>query len=535
MKRRDFLRNTALGCCGAIAGSMLFDNALSGSNGGLNVSRPELDKFLSYSKDEYRKLADIAITTAKSMGAGYSDFRICRNRNQSIYARQDTISDISDSNSLGFGVRVLVNGTWGFASSHVITEESVSRMSLLACEIARANSILQRKPVELTKTPAYVDTWTTPIEVNPFSVSISEKSDMLLEYNNQAMKLGADYCDSFMWFINEWKLFASSEGSFIEQNLYRAWCELTPTVIDKSTGEFSSREMINPPSSKGFEYITSYPFEREIETAVEHARLKLSAPSVEAGKRDLIIHPSNLWLTIHESCGHPTELDRALGYEANYAGTSFMTPEKIGNLKYGSEIVNMVADRTQEYGLATRGYDDDGVKTTSWPIIKDGMFVDYQTTRELAPLIGSDKSYACAYADNWNKFPIQRMPNISLLPGKEKKTLDDLISETDDAILVIGDGSWSIDMQRYNFQFTGQEFWEIKNGRKAGMLKDVAYQGNTVDFWNSCDAICSEEEYYLGGSLFCGKGEPGQISPVSHGSVPARFRNVNIINTKNQI
>ncbi len=212
-----------------------------------------------------------------------------------------------------------------------------------------------------------------------------------------------------------------------------------------------------------------------------------------------------------------------------------MTKDKLGKLKYGSEIVNMVADRTQDNGLATRGYDDDGVKTTEWHIVKDGIFVDYQTTRDLAPLIGKDVSYACSYADSWNTFPIQRMPNVSLQPGKEKKSLDDLISETDDAILVFGDGSWSIDMQRYNFQFTGQHFWEIKNGKIQGMLKDVAYQGNTVDFWNSCDSLCGEEEYELGGSLFCGKGEPGQVSPVSHGCVPARFRQVNILNTKKQI
>lgn len=535
MNRREFIKKAGFGCCGAIAAGHLFTGSPAKSAQQLTAGHSELEIFLSLSNDDFRRLSDIAINTAKSNGASYSDVRFCRNRDQSLSAREDRIADISDSNSLGFGVRVLVNGTWGFASSHVITEDAITRMSVTACEIAKANSILQRRPVELTKTPSYVDTYTTPIMINPFSISISEKSDMLLEYSNLAMKSGANYCRAFMWFINEWKLFASSEGSFIEQNLYRAWSELNPTVVDKSSGEFQSREIINAPASKGFEYITTYPFEKEIETAVEHARMKLAAPSVEPGKRDLILHPSNLWLTIHESCGHPTELDRALGYEANYAGTSFMTPEKLGNLKYGSELINLVADRTQEFGLATRGYDDDGVKTTSWPIIKDGIFVDYQTTRELAPVIGSDKSYACAYADSWSKFPIQRMPNVSLLPGKDKKSLDDLISETDDAILVIGDGSWSIDMQRYNFQFTGQEFWEIKGGKKAGMLKDVAYQGNTVDFWNSCDALCSEEEYYLGGSLFCGKGEPGQISPVSHGSVPARFRNVNILNTKNQI
>jgi len=535
MNRREFISNSAAGCCGTVIGGNIIENAVSAGIITGDTSSSDLGNFLNMTQDDFRKLADTAIFTAGKNGAGYSDLRICRNRNQSVSAREDRVQNISDNSSLGFGVRVLVNGTWGFASSHLLNEDSIAKMSILACEMAKANSILQKTPVELVHTPSYTDSWSTPVKINPYSIPISEKIERLLEFNNIATKQGANFCDSFMWFINEWKLFASSEGSFIEQDLYRAWVQANPTVIDKATGDFGSRKTLNAPMSKGFEYVDEYPFEEDIRTAVDNAKMKLSAPSVTESKRDLILHPSNLWLTIHESCGHPTELDRALGYEANYAGTSFMTTDKLGKLQYGSELINMVADRTQEFGLATRGYDDDGVKTTEWSIIKDGVFVDYQTTRDLAPLIGNDKSYACAYADNWNKFPIQRMPNISLQPGRTKKSIDDLISETEDAILILGDGSWSIDMQRYNFQFTGQEFWEIKNGKKTGMLKDVAYQGNTIDFWNSCDALCSEEEYFLGGSLFCGKGEPGQISPVSHGSVPARFRQVNILNTKSQI
>ncbi len=535
MNRREFIRNTAIACCGATIGGNLIENSVAAGSKVIASSSSELGDFLKLTEDDYRRLADTAIFTAEKNGASYSDFRLCRNRNQSISAREDRIQNISDDNSIGFGVRVLVNGTWGFASSHVINEETISSTSKLACDLAKANSVLQKVPVELVYTPSYTDKWSTPIKINPYSISISEKSELLLELNNIASQNGASFCDSFMWLINEWKLFASSEGSFIEQNLYRTYSQVTPTFLDKSTGEFASRETLFAPMSKGYEYFEEQPFEEEIRTAVEHAKMKLAAPSVVPGKRNLILHPTNLWLTIHESCGHPTELDRALGYEANYAGTSFMTPDKLGKLQYGSELINMVADRTQEFGLATRGYDDDGVKTTEWNIVKDGIFVDYQTTRDLAPLIGNDKSYACSYADSWNKFPMQRMPNVSLQPGKKKKSLDDLISETEDAILVYGDGSWSIDMQRFNFQFTGQEFWEIKNGKKTGMLKDMAYQGNTVDFWNSCDALCSEEEYFLGGSLFCGKGEPGQISPVSHGCVPARFKEVNILNTKSQI
>lgn len=535
MHRRDFIKSTAAGCCGAIVASSIFEKAIGNYSYDKNVNEEALKNFLSLTDYDFKKLADTAIFVSKSCGASYADIRICKNRNQRINTREERIQSISDSEDLGFGVRVLVNGTWGFASSSAVNESEVAKVSALACEISKANSILQKIPVELIPAQSYTDTWKTPIQIDPFTISISEKIDLQLKFNKIAKSSGADYVDSFMWFINEWKYFASSEGSYITQDLFRIWAQTNPTIIDKQEGKFETRKTLCGPMSKGYEYLNEYPFEKEIETAVEHAKMKLKAPTVVPGKRDLIIHPTNLYLTIHESCGHPTELDRALGYEANYAGTSFMTPDKLGKLKYGSELINITADRTQKYGCATRGYDDDGVKTTEFPIIENGMFVNFQTTREQAKYINQDVSFACAYADSWSHFPIQRMPNVSLQPSKDKLSLDDLIADTDDAILVVGDGSWSIDMQRYNFQFTGQEFWEIKNGKKAGMLSDVAYQGNTVDFWNSCDAICDESEYYLGGSLFCGKGEPGQISPVSHGAVPARFRQTNILNTKSQI
>lgn len=535
MRRREFLKTTAAGCCGVLIGSALLEKALGNNAFDKNASEEAIKNFLRFNDDDFKKLADTSIFVAKQNGASYSDIRICKNRNQTIGTREDRVDNIADSENLGFGVRVLINGTWGFASSAFISENEVAKVTAFACDIAKANSILQKIPVELVSTPVYVDKYTTPIQIDPFSISITDKIDKQLSFNKIAKQHGAEYVDSFMWFINEWKYFASSEGSNITQDLYRIWAQTEPTVIDKETGFFESRKVLAPPYSKGYEHINQYPYEKEIAEATENAMMKLKAPTVLPGKRDVIIHGNNLFLTIHESCGHPTELDRALGYEANYAGTSFMTPDKLGNLRYGSEIINLIADRTQQYGLATRGYDDDGVKTTEFPIIENGRFVNYQTTREQAKYINNDISYGCAYADSWSHFPIQRMPNVSLKPSAEKRSLDDLIADTDDAILIIGDGSWSIDMQRYNFQFTGQEFWEIKNGKKAGMLNDVAYQGNTVDFWNSCDAICDESEYYLGGSLFCGKGEPGQISPVSHGAVPSRFRQINILNTKSQI
>lgn len=532
MKRREFIKDTALG---VMAGPLILEKALGDAAFDNNRNEENLKNFLSLSEEDFKKLADTALFTAKNNGASYSDIRICKNRNQSISTREDQIRGISDSEDLGFGIRVLVNGTWGFASSSAINEKEVALSAVRACEIAKANSRLQKKPVELVPVKAYNDKYVTDITTDPFEVSITDKVNLQLYFNKIAMTGGADYVNSFMVFINEWKYFASSEGSNIIQGLYRTWGQTEPTVIDKSKGIFKSRKVLSPPLSKGFEYFYDFPFDKEIETAVVNAGRKLTAPSVEPGKKDIIIHGNNLYLTIHESCGHPTELDRALGYEANYAGTSFMTPDKLNKLQYGSPLINLIADRTQQYGLATRGYDDDGVKTTQWPIIENGVFVNYQTTREFAGHVNKTESYGCAYADSWSSFPIQRMPNISLQPGKEKRSLQDMIADTDDGLLIIGDNSWSIDMQRYNFQFTGQEFWEIKNGKITEMIEDAAYQGNTVDFWNSCDSLCDESEYFLGGSLNCGKGEPGQVSPVSHGCVPARFRQVNILNTKSQI
>ena len=487
-----------------------------------------------FDDDKLKRYADIAIFTANRNGASYSDFRLSNFRFQSVSARESTVQNISDNENFGFSVRVIISGAWGFASSSTLNEDDVIKMTNLACEIARANKAVQKTFVELVPVPVYKDTWKTPIKKNSFEVSVDDKVNLLIKINEKAKELGADFCSSFIYSVNEWKYFASSEGSYIKQDLHRIWPVFEITVIDKSTGQFDSRESFTAPMGKGYEYVEEFDFIKDIEEAVEHTKMKQKANSVEPGKKDIILHPSALWLTIHESCGHPTELDRALGYEANYAGTSFMTTDKLGKLQYGSEHVNIKGDRTQKDCLATRGYDDDGVKTTEWDIIKSGKFVGYQTTREMAKFVNEPASNGCAYADSWEHFPIQRMPNVSLQPGKDKLSLQDLIADTDNGIYIIGDGSWSIDMQRYNFQFTGQEFWEIKGGKIAGMLRDVAYQGNTVDFWNSCDAVCDETEYRLGGSFTCGKGEPGQVSPVSHGSSPARFRKVNILNTSKE-
>jgi TldD protein len=342
---------------------------------------------------------------------------------------------------------------------------------------------------------------------------------------------GVGYVDSFMHFVNEQKFFASTDGSLIDQYLIRSFPFFEVSAVDRESGDFQTRRSIAGPQMTGYEYIEQYPWLAEAQKAGEEAVAKLQAKPVEPGKYDLVLHPSHLWLTIHESVGHSTELDRALGWEANYAGTSFLTPDKTGKLQFGSKIVNLVADRTQPSAMATIGYDDEGVAAQRWHLVKDGVFVDWQTTRDLAPLIGRKTSYGCLHADSWASVPMPRMPNVSLEASKEAVTLDDLIRDVENGILIYGDGSFSIDQQRYNFQFGGQTFWEIKNGRITEMLRDVAYQSRTTDFWGSCDGIGGPATYSIHGSFYDGKGQPGQISSVSHGCPVARFRGVNVLNT----
>jgi TldD protein len=429
-------------------------------------------------------------------------------------------------------VRVLVKGAWGFASSHRVTPESVRRVTGQAVEIARANAAYQPKPIKMVATPKVAAAWKSSFEKDPFDVAIDRKVDFLLSLNQAALKAkGASFVTSSVSFQNEQKFYASTDGSRIEQYIIRSHPAFTVTAVNRSTGDFQTRSSLAGPKNIGYEYLEKVPWLKEATQAGEEAVAKLTAKPVAAGKYDLIIHPTNLWLTIHESVGHSTELDRALWWEADYAGTSFLTPDKTGKLQFGSRICNFFADRTQPEGLATVAYDDEGVPAQRWPLVKDGVFVDWQTTRDLAPLIGHQKSYGCLHADSWGSVPFPRMPNVSLEPAKERVSLDQLVADVDDGILIYGNGSWSIDQQRYNFQFGGQTFWEIKQGKIGAMLRDVAYQSRTTDFWNSCDGLGGKETYELNGAANDGKGEPTQANAVSHGCPVARFRHVNVLNT----
>jgi TldD protein len=486
----------------------------------------------SQNSTELRDLADAALASARKVGASYADIRINRYRVQFIFTRDRRVQNIVNTEDYGFGVRVVVDGTWGFASSNVVTKDEIARVTAQAAGIAKANLKINDEPVRLAPVEAYNTEWNTPVQKNPFEMPLQPKLDLLLQVHEEALKVpGASFVSASMQFVNEHKYFASTEGSHIEQSLIRSYPSFSVTAVDKSTGKFYSRASLTSPMGMGYEYVDGYPLLKEARVAAEEAVAMHKAKPAPAGQKTLILHPTNLWLTIHESVGHPTELDRALGYEANYAGTSFLTTDKLGKFEFGSKIVNMVADKTQEHAMATCGYDDDGVKTSRWHLVKAGTFVDYQTTRDQAHLIGQKESHGCSYADSWASIPFQRMPNVSLEPGEKDVSEADIIAATDDGVYVKGDASYSIDHQRYNFQFSGQTFWEVKNGKITTQLRDLAYQSNTPEFWKSCDMLGGKSTYQLGGAFSDGKGQPSQSNSVSHGCPIARFARVNILNT----
>ncbi len=525
MNRRTFIRSVGGCACATLLPSSLF-------LGQYNARAIEAAENLDLPTKLH--LADVALSVAKANGASYADLRLCRYQSEYLEAREHRLENSSSGVSAGFAVRVLLDGTWGYASSPVATEDEVRTTALRAIEAAKASQPLQSRKFVLEELPVYNDRWDMPMKVDPFVIPSDQKIAHMLSINEAALKAGADYTTISFAFVREEKFFASSIGSRITQTRVRSMPELEVTVIDKTTGKFASRSSLAAPRGSGYDYILGYDFVGEAAKAAEQAHEKLKAKPVAPDDYDLVIDPTNLWLTLHESVGHPTELDRALGWEANFAGTTFCTPDKLGKLQYGSELMHVVADRSQEGGLSTVGYDDDGVRSvgTEFDIIKDGIFVNYQMAIGQAQLIGQPRSNGCAFADSWDCFPIQRMPNVSLQPNKKSCSLEDLFSEVKRGIYIVGNGSWSIDQQRHNFQFGGQLFYEIRNGKLGHMLRDVAYQGSTVEFWNSLAGIGDKSTYFLGGAPNCGKGQPEQSAPVSHGAVPALFRQITVLNTE---
>ncbi len=482
-------------------------------------------------------LADAALGQARTLGAQHADFRVERIRGQWIRLSDGRLQSLSDADDSGLAVRVVVDGTWGFASTVDLTPDAAAAAARTAVEVARVAAAMNTEHIELAPEPPYGDvTWVSAYEIDPFTVAPKDKVDLLGAWSAQLLAHDAvTHADASVVQIKECKFYTDGATTATQQRV-RLHPQLTAVAV--TPAGFDDMRTLAPPAGRGWEYLTSpsggqggWDFPAELAELPELLEAKLAAPSVEAGRYDLVIAPSNLWLTIHESIGHATELDRALGYEAAYAGTSFATIDKLGTLQYGSGVMNVTGDRTAPHGLATIGYDDEGVAGQSWDLIRNGVLVGYQLDRRMARLKGFGRSNGCAFADSPGHMPLQRMANVSLQPAPGGPDTAQLIAGVENGIYILGDKSWSIDMQRYNFQFTGQRFFRIRNGRLDGQLKDVAYQATTTDFWNSMEAVGGPQTYVLDGAFNCGKGQPGQIAPVSHGAPAALFRGVRVLNT----
>ncbi len=544
MERRGFVRTAAVAAGGLAVtrrlGAAPPDPAPCGAVAPTGETRENGKRAPASAVDPAtRELLMEALDAARSAGAAYADARVMLRRDQRVGTREEQITGVGEQSSLGLGVRALVEGSWGFAATQELTREAAGRTAREAAATGRANARVQRAAATLAPVESYGEvSWTSDYEVDPWDVPIEDKVEHLLGLNRTALREdGVQFVSSSLHFVKIEQTTATSEGTIAAQTIIRSNPDMNITAISEDRSDFQSRSAVLDPAGRGWEFVRDNMTPEAAEVWASEAAQKLRAVSVEPGRYDLVLHPSNLWLTIHESIGHPTELDRALGYEANYAGTSFLSPpeEVIGQTRYGPDFMQVEGERTSPGGLASIGWDEEGVKARRWPMIRDGIFVDYQTTREqvswISDLTGDERSHGCAHCDSWSSIPFQRMPNINLLPAREERSLEDVIAATDRGIFIESRGSYSIDQQRYNFQFGGQVFWEIRNGRKTRMLKDVAYQANTLDFWNAMDLIGGPSTYYVGGSFYDGKGQPGQVNAVSHGCPVARFHQINVLNT----
>jgi TldD protein len=476
-----------------------------------------------------KQIAQNAVDSALSRGATYADIRIIDTRQEETAVRNGKIARVDLSEDIGFGIRVIVDGAWGFASSSRVEGDEIERAVRSAVEIARASASLKREDIHLAPEPAYRDTWITPFVVDPFTVSLSEKLDLLRAVDEE-LRRSAEIAVSTasMSFLREHIWMATSEGSLIEQVLLRSGAGLSATAV--RNGDVQVRSY--PSSfdgqfmSCGYELVPALDLLGNAPRIRDEAVALLGADTCPSGEKDLVLESSQLALQIHESVGHPTELDRVLGMEANFAGTSFATLEKLNQFQYGSPIVNLVCDNTIPGGLATRGWDDDAVRSQRWHIVQEGRFVGYQFNRETAGKVGAERSVGSCRAEGWSHIPIIRNSNLSLMPGDA--TFDDLISGVDDGVYMATNRSWSIDQKRLNFQFGCEIAWEIKNGRLGRLLKNPNYQGITYDFWRSCEGIANADHWTLWGVANCGKGQPMQVAAMSHGASPALFRRVTV-------
>ncbi|MEI8055855.1 MAG: TldD/PmbA family protein [Actinomycetes bacterium] len=486
--------------------------------------------------------ADAALAHAQELGAGHADIRVVSLRTSMLNLRDARLDGAVLDHDKGLSVRVLVDGCWGFAASDVISPDAARATAARAVALARVSAPLTTRRVVLAPEPVHIGSWVSAYDIDPFAVPENERIALMADRSSALLGHGAiAHVDASLMAVKEQTFYADVAGTRTTQQRVRIQGEWQAVAIDPDSGAFETMSTTAPPAGRGWEYLLGggdevggarpWDWDDEIGRLPELLGEKLTAPSVEPGRYDVVIDPSNLWLTIHESVGHATELDRALGYEANYAGTSFATPDQLGLLKYGSPLMHVTGDRVAAHGLSTVGWDDEGVGAQSWDLVRDGTLVGYQLDRSMAAEFDLPRSNGCAYADSAIHTAIQRMPNVSLQPIADGPSIEGLIAGVEDGIYIVGDKSWSIDMQRFNFQFTGQQFHRIKSGKLAGQLKDVAYQATTTEFWGSMTAVGGPSTYRLHGAFNCGKGQPGQVASVSHGCPAAAFESVNILNS----
>lgn len=482
------------------------------------------------------QFANAALDVCAAAGVSTAHFRVARHENRGISLRDGNVENVASDAATGLSVRIVLNGAWGFAATHDISVGGAIDAAHRAIRMAQTSALVQRHPVDLAPEPFHGTVeWRLPVEIDAFEKTDSEFIETLSDWSAELSRHTiVNHLDANSTIGRDTTFFADLQGNRITQQRDRISAQLT--AINVGDNGFEDMRTCAPPAGRGFEYLlgTGWDWKAELEALPDYLSEKTKAPSVQPGLWDLVIDPTNLWLTIHESIGHATELDRALGFEANYAGTSFATIDKLNTFKYGSSLMNVTGDRNAEHGLATVAFDDEGVAAQQWNLITDGVLTGYQVDRSTAARVGLERSNGCAFADSALHVPLQRMPNVSLQPNPNGGTTEELIGGVDRGIYIVGDKSWSIDMQRYNFQFTGQRFMEIKNGKIVGQLKDVAYQAKTPEFWGSMRAVGGPSTYLLGGALNCGKGQPGQVAPVSHGCPSAVFTQINVLNSRQE-
>ncbi|MGB7653488.1 MAG: TldD/PmbA family protein [Acidimicrobiales bacterium] len=494
-----------------------------------------VDGTLANQFDLVNSLSDAALSAAAAGGASEASVRIEEIRTQTLILRDGVVETSLDQVESGLGVRVIAEGSSGFAATVELGRDAAALVARQAIEGARLVAPARNARFELVDEPGHGEVeYSSTLRTDPTTVAMTDKIALLEEWSRNLLSApGVTHVTAELRAVSEFKRYADSAGTVARQRRVRIH-PVFEVVAVSDDGDFETMHTLAPPVGRGWEYLEGdgWDWQSELALLPEHLTQKLASPPVVSGSYDLVIDPTNLWLTIHESIGHATELDRALGYEAAYAGTSFATPDRLGSLQYGSGVMHVTGDRTVEHGLATIAIDDEGVEGQRFDLIREGVLVGFQLDRSVAAIAGAQRSNGCAFADSPLHVPIQRMANVSLQPDPKGPTTEDLIGAVARGLFVEGNNSWSIDMQRYNFQFTAQRFWLIENGRITGQVRDAAYQATTTDFWGSMEAVGGPTTYLLNGAFNCGKAQPGQVAAVSHGAPSALFRSVKVLNTK---